>query len=692
MDGRTASQADLGRMMEALSHRGPDGTDIWREGPVAFGHLMFYATPESRQEMLPLVDATDPIVLTADARIDNRAELLDLLDLNGRSGSVSDSELILAAYKEWGEQCPDKLIGVFAFAVWDGRRQTLFCARDHFGVKPFYYAYEPGGLFAFGSEIKALLELEEVSDQLSEARVADFLTLMMEDKVSTSYSEVQRLPAAHTLTVDPEGMETRSYWSLDPSREVHYDTQEEYEEAFREVFEEAVRCRLRSASPVGTHLSGGLDSSSVTCVARDIMAEEDDLPLSTFSNIFEDLPPCDEQPYINAVLEQGGLEPHYLHADRFGPLSDWENASAHEDEVYTGPNHFLVWHLAQTVRESDVRVVLDGFDGDTTVSHGTRYFGELAGEGNWEKFADEARAYGERQERASTRGVLTQLGLPHVDKLRRSGKVAPFLKNLYQVGKHFGIARRALLWEHAVKPLVPEPLKRWSRKLRGLEVPSAGDALPVTQSGLDSVLLVINKDFANRMDVAGRKEALDHAKAPHEVTVREEQCRGLSSGGFTYTLELYDRAAAASSIEIRHPFLDKRLVEFCVALPPEKKLYQGWTRWIMRRALEGTLPEKVGWRAGKASMELSFLRGVRHLDREAFDEILLSDLSDVEEYIDVELVRAAYQRLVSDPKILPRDSNAVWRAVVVTLLLRRARRRDSKPLQANFASVKPLEH
>ena len=154
MDGRSAV-ANLERMNSILAHRGPDGAVVWHNGVVGLGHRMLHTTPESLREVLPLVNRGADLVITADARIDNREELIASLDLKHRpAAELADSELILAAYEKWGDHSPEKLLGDFAFVIWDGRQRSLFCARDHFGVKPFYYFYRPGHLFAFASEIK----------------------------------------------------------------------------------------------------------------------------------------------------------------------------------------------------------------------------------------------------------------------------------------------------------------------------------------------------------------------------------------------------------------------------------------------------------------------------------------------------------------------------------------------------------
>ena len=209
LDGRTVDSADLERMVDILAHRGPDGAAVWCEGSAGLGHRMLHTTPESLHEELPLVSAYGDLALTADARIDNRGELLSALRIDRPHEEVCDSELIIEAYKKWGERCPERLLGDFAFAIWDGRNRRLFCARDHMGVKPFYY-YRSYRLFAFASEIKALLCLPDVPHKLNEVQIADYLLdNYYEDKAVTFYEGILRLPPAHVTSVSHGHSSTR---------------------------------------------------------------------------------------------------------------------------------------------------------------------------------------------------------------------------------------------------------------------------------------------------------------------------------------------------------------------------------------------------------------------------------------------------------------------------------------------------
>lgn len=345
-NGRSVTEEDVTRMTDRLSHRGPDGDGVWCSKSIGLGHQLLQTTPESRYEHLPRVSDTGDVAITADARIDNRRELFDVLDIATPPERTPDSHLIVAAYEKWGEQCLEQLVGAFAFVIWDGRNERVFCARDHLGIKPFYY-YQAEDVLAFGSEIKALLCLEEVPRRLNETRIGDYLTSTFHDTESTFYEDVLRLPPAHSLTVSPRRTSLQEYWSLDPSRTIALDSDEEYAERLCELFTEVVRCRLRSIHPVGSTLSGGLDSSSVVCMAQQLLADKPDetsnSELQAFSAIFDDVPESDEREYIDHVLERTGLDTHYVHADQISPLVDFNRVSWHEDEPFFTPNLFIHW-------------------------------------------------------------------------------------------------------------------------------------------------------------------------------------------------------------------------------------------------------------------------------------------------------------------------------------------------------------
>ncbi|MDH3445202.1 MAG: lasso peptide isopeptide bond-forming cyclase, partial [Deltaproteobacteria bacterium] len=492
---------EVERMNSILAHRGPDGVGAWCDGAIGLGHRMLHTTPESLHEVLPLVDQASGLVVTADARIDNREELISLLDLrDGASVEIADSRIILAAYEKWGEGCAQRLLGDFAFAIWDGRRRRLFCARDVMGVKPFYY-YHGAGTFVFASEIKGILCLEEVPRKLNEVKVADYLVPIFNDQVSSYYEGIVRLPPANSMTLAGGKLELRSYWRLDPSRELQLGGDDEYVEAFRELFIEAVHCRMRSAFAVGSTLSGGLDSSSIACTAGKLRAEGGQPRLHTFSAIFpsmvEEDPRIDERPYIEAVLAKGLFEPHYVRADQCQPLAD---VAWHQDEVLAAPNLYLTSLLFRSAYEHQVRVLLSGFDGDVTVSYGFEYLEMLAQLGRWATFAQQSQILSQRFG-GDPLYYLRCHGIPHLTSLARRLRWWSFGRQAFEISNYFALSGQRLILDAVFKPMFYQPLMNaWCGFQRDNSPTSTADVL----NG------AINPKFARRIGLRERVKTFEN--------------------------------------------------------------------------------------------------------------------------------------------------------------------------------------
>jgi asparagine synthase (glutamine-hydrolysing) len=624
-DGRPVSRPVLEEMTGSLAHRGPDGSGCWLAGQVGLGHATHRTTPESARVKHPVRSAGTRgegkggnLVLSADARIDNRRELLPLLDVGGkRPDEISDEELILLAYEKWGEACPEEFLGDFAFALWDGREKKLFCARDQIGTRPFYY-HGTDRLFLCASEIKAILRHPEAERLLNEERVADYLGMVFEDKAGTFYRNIFRLPPGHSLTVGPRGLTLRSYWALDRDAAVRLGSDEEYAAAFDDIFTDALRCRMRSPRPPGFLLSGGLDSSSMVCKARCLGGGGEGNPLLTFSASFHDFPQVDEQNFIDEVIKGGGVEPAYVRADRVSPLHDIEGVLRHQDEPFHAPNLFVYWILAEEARRRGVDVLIDGVDGDTTVSHGMEFLVELL----W------------------------------------SGRLRALGREIGWTAKRFGHSRKRFLWHYVVVPGILEPLRNGWLTLTGRRWKDF-DAVPPT----------VDPAFARRVGWGARRRALLAESTGPVRSLKEAHRRQVTSGILPFYLEVNDKAAAAFGIDHRHPFYDRRLIEFCYGLPPEQKLNKGWDRVVQRRAMEGILPERIRRRITKSHWGPNFKRGLIEFDRDRVESVLFGKEEAVFAYLDIVALREAYARCRSG-RISERDGMAVWTAVTLGLWLR----------------------
>jgi len=605
--GDLASEA-LSAAVGAIDYRGPDGRGEWADGHVGLGYQQLRTTPQSAFANQPEHEAG--VVLAADARIDNRPELLEALSITVPPEQVPDSRLLLAAYRRWGEACVDRVLGAFAFVVWDAEAEMVFCARDHFGVKPLYYHLDDD-VFAVASAPKALLAIPGVSSDVSDVAVGDFLLHRFEDQTTSYFESVRRLPPAHTMIAGNDEERRRRYWDLDATRTVTLDSDAAYERRFRELFERAVERRLRSNGPIGADLSGGLDSSSIAVTARALLPDSE--PLSTFSDVYDEAPSSDEREFIETVTRMDGITSEYIFLDDVGIVVDVDDVQRYLDHPPHDTTHFGKWERAKRVSDAGVRVQLKGELGDETVSHGLAYLPELLKTGRWLRLHRELSALSE------------VVGTPE----------------------------HRLLRGNAVAPLVPTWARRLARRVRG-EPTLVERANPT-----------LDPTFVRECDLRERYRSLEPVVPLLDQSARYQQRQSLLSGRPTATFETLDQISAAFSVEPRYPFADVRLVEFCLAIPPSQQLSDGWTRSIIRRSLGDLLPDKIRRRPWKTMPGEAFNNALRNDDRRLQE--LLRNPEPVARYLDVEALEMSYERFTDTGGGV--DSLALRKALALSVWL-----------------------
>lgn len=677
LDACETDYQEVARSLHCIAHRGPDHTGIWLEGPVGLGHQALHATPQSVGVHQPIEDLGSGIVLTADVRIDNRTDLIQALGWTARQAStIADATLILGAYKKWGQDCPAHLLGAFAFALWDPREHVLFCARDHMGVKPFYYFHSAGQLFTFGTEIKAVLAYPGVGRRINADRVADYLNRWGGDPETTFFEGVRRLPPAHSMVVRRDGAVTRRYWALDRHRELSFASDEAYVEGFREVFTEAVRCRLRSAQQPGVMLSGGLDSSSVACVARSLPGGPK--PVPTFSATFPGLPSdkraiSDEEPYLDALQAQGGFAQCRVPLDEVSPLEGIDRVLRHLDQPPYINNLYLYGRLHQACKRAGVGALLDGAEGDDAVSYGVGYLSELAADRRWHSFSQEASALAGRVGRAPA-AILHGYGGPKLQDEFQSGHWLQFARDIRTVSNSLDVSYHRLLWRYGLKPMLPDRVRRIRRRLSGLGGHDRDAAAPRT---------LASQELLEHTDFEGRLAHFNDRLGPMGDTARDGHWRVLhgGAGDIATVLEEVNGLAAMHGLEQRHPFYDVRVLSYCLALPPDQKLKEGWTRSILRRAMNGVLPDKIRTRVDKADLSPNFRRNLIRFGDEHLERLVEEAPSEWTDYVDAEAVRKAYR----DDRIID-----LWPVLVLSRWLKeQSRRRDTPMMDGDLrAAVK----
>ena len=545
LDGRPADPALLHRMTEAMAHRGPDGAGHWTDGPVALGHRMLWTTPEALQEKQPLTDELGDLCLTLDGRVDNREELRRALEAGGlHLRTATDAELVLRAYERWGEECPAHIIGDFAFALWDRRRRQLFCARDPLGVKPFYYHLD-GHTFRFASEMQPFFQDAAVTRRPNLRLIGLYLLERYDDAEPTLYEGILRLPPSSSLVVRDGGLRQHRYWEADPARAVRYAGAAEYAGHFRDLFREAVRCRLRSPRPVGALLSGGLDSSSVVCTAREILGGEPDVApgLEAYTIVFDTLP-CDERGYVADIARERGVAVHLIPHEAQDPSYLALARAPRDPDALYAPTNLMLQPAYARMQARGAAVVLDGFGGDE----------------------------------------LLAPGLAHLTDLALAGDLRGLARQLRAAAEASAIPARSLFVHHCLAPLVPPA---WKARLRALlrapaPAPSLLRADFLRAQGLDAGAGAPRR--SRRWPTHAQQEIHDALFADWSATVARGMC---------------ERLAARFSLEPRSPFLDRRLVEFMLAIPPAAR-YGLAPKAILREAMAGVLPESIRHRPDKS--------------------------------------------------------------------------------------------
>jgi asparagine synthase (glutamine-hydrolysing) len=358
------------RMIALQRHRGPDGEGFYDSAGVSLGHCRLAIIDLTDTGHQPMSDADGQLWITFNGEIYNYLELgEELRSLGYRFQGQSDTEVLLAAYKIWGSACLERLRGMFAFCIWDERTKSLFAARDRLGIKPFHYWTEGNEKLGFASEIKALLGF--MRQRYPNVRQAqDFLAwnLLDHDLAETMVSGIRRLPAAHAMYWHAgQGIKLWKYWSLSISDDYRTSTDEESAliAEFRERFEKSISVHLRSDVPVGTSLSGGLDSSAIACVVSAELRKRGAWRNNwqhTFSAYFPGI--LDERPYINAVVAATGCTPHYVLPQGESLGREFDTWLWHQDEPVGSPAVYAQYCVARLAKEHGIKVLLDGQGAD----------------------------------------------------------------------------------------------------------------------------------------------------------------------------------------------------------------------------------------------------------------------------------------------------------------------------------------
>jgi asparagine synthase (glutamine-hydrolysing) len=564
LDNNRINKKILLAMNQALKHRGPDDEGFWIENNIGLAQRRLSILDLSPLGHQPMFYDRKNLVIVFNGEIYNYIEIRDeLLKLGYKFRSQTDTEVILAAYQEWGIECLKKFNGMWAFVLYDRRQNQIFAARDRMGVKPFYYFFDKNK-FLFASEIKAILKHPEVKAKPNDKIVWDFLICgLVDHDEETFFSGVKELRPGHYLVLKIENwqLKIKKYWDLNPEAKTIYQKDADYASRFRELFIDSVKLRLRSDVPLGTCLSGGLDSSSIVCVVNKFLKKEEKIAQigrwqKTFSAVYDDkkYPGCDERQFIKEVVQKTQVRSYLVFPLATKLVREIRDVIYHQDYPFSSTSIYAQWNVFRLAKENGIKVMLDGQGADEQLAGYHPFFGiywgQLMRNGQTWTLIKEAYNYS-RSHQASFYQVLKDLLIDLVRKGAVGDFLARFVKNQWPEYNLF--------------------VSHWRNQYQS----------PPMIQPTDNV-------FKN----------------------------ALHSGfkiGLVSLLRYEDRNSMAFSIESRVPFLDYRLVEFIYSLPDNQKIRNGQTKWVMRQALKGILPEKIRNRQDKigfATPEEIWMRGI----------------------------------------------------------------------------------
>jgi asparagine synthase (glutamine-hydrolysing) len=543
---RRVDSGTLVRMRDALTHRGPDDAGVWLEGSVGLSHrrLSIVDLGGGHQPMANEGCASNPLQTAFNGEIYNHAALRTVLERQGhRYRTSSDTETILHLYEEYGLDGVRQLRGMFAYAIWDTAQRKLVLARDRVGIKPLYYTLAEDGTLHFASEIKALLAAGAIKPELNYQALSDQFANRYTSGVETLFKGVKRLPPGHTLVWQAGQVEIKPYWDLSFTKPAQRLRDAEYIEQFREVFRDCVASHLMSDVPLGMFLSGGIDSSAIAAVMSQMVQE----PIKTFSVAFAERE-ANELEFARAVARAYRTDHHEIVVSPEEFFAALPALIYQEDEPLAHPSSVPLYFVSQLAREH-VKVVLTGEGSDELLAGYNKYratiFNLQLG-GRYEQFSPV---------------VLRRLVKGQIERLPGANRVRQKLQRTF------------LCLPAEIRNIYFDNFSVYSpEQQRALFTPQTQAALGEADPYATALAYIAASDAEHLLD---QLLAADMKSYLHELLMKQDQM------------------SMAASIESRVPFLDHQLIEFATHLPVDLKLRGTTTKYILRAAMKGVLPDEI---------------------------------------------------------------------------------------------------
>ena len=544
------TRSRLQNMANAIAHRGPDGEGFYvaekTDYDTGLAHRRLAIIDLSQAAAQPFF-YMERYIIIHNGEIYNYPELkADLLSRGLLFKTQSDTEVIVAAYHYYQNECLEKFDGMFAFAIWDNQEETLFCARDRFGEKPFYYYFDATeNTLLFASEMKALWAAaieRKIKPQQFLHFLSSGITIHPQFPELTFYENILQLPPANQLTFTPatRSFEISRYWDLD-KESIHEIGEDEAKIKFRTLFETSIQRRLRSDVTLGSSLSGGIDSSAI--VATCIKLDNTNISHHCFSAIFPGFDK-DESDFIKNMQDKYKLAMNYVSPDAAGLITNMKDLAWHQEEPFTSSSVFAQYSVYAMAKEKNCAVLLDGQGADEILAGYTKYT-------HW--YLQEQLAKKQFSRVKKEAGELKENGF--LDKWGVRNYIAAFFPGLTA-----GMLQRKAEKVHSADPYIAHKFRdSWS---------GGGFIFKPVVEKLNDILY-------------------------HDTCM----------GGLQTLLRYADRNAMAHSRELRLPYLQHELVSFIFSLPSHLKIKNGFTKWLLRESHRSSLPEIIANRKGKTGFE-----------------------------------------------------------------------------------------
>jgi asparagine synthase (glutamine-hydrolysing) len=602
----SGADTDPAALHTAVPYRptGPLGACSVATPKVALGHRRLSIVDLSPLGHQPMCDRHGRYWVAYNGEVYNHVELRAELESAGHTfNSHSDTEVILAAYAQWGADCLTHFNGMWALALYDARERTLLLARDRFGVKPLYYWIGPDGTLAFASEIKQFTVLEGWQAALNGQRAYDFLVHGLSDHGDeTMFRGVYQLRPGHRAmlredtfrSMRPGGrIESKRWYGLPTNR--YEGSFADAVQGFRERFVDAVRLRLRADVPVGSCLSGGLDSSSIVGTIHQLLqstggaAQCQQRTYSACSTVSR----FDERKWIDEVVRHTGVDAHFVYPSIDGLLSDGPAITWHQDEPFGSTSIYAQWQVFKLAADDGMRVMLDGQGADEQLAGYHMFFGARLG--------------------------ALAIRLRWLELMRE----AVAIRRLHGYGV-------TALSRYLAPHLLPAAVFDWGKRLTGHSHQAPG---------------WLNMGMLNALPVNPF-----HASGAFDASVQSMSVSQLTASNLQMLLHWEDRNSMAHSIESRVPFLDYRLVEFVVGLPDEFKLFRGVTKRVLRESMHSTIPASVVGRMDKLGFVTPEEVWVREQAPQAFRQQVANTLESARGIFDADALRAEVDAIIAGTK------------------------------------------